>query len=83
MSRLTEFSKRKIELDERRKLFSEIQSELAESGEIPAAPVLYARKYRKVAGVAGLSLFGVLVGEISIVIAYAIWNLLLHINLNP
>jgi len=83
MSRLTEFTKDKIELDEKKKLLLEIQEELESSGTIPQAPVLYVRNYRKIVETAGLTLFGILLGQVSVVIVYVIWNLFLHINLNP
>jgi hypothetical protein len=83
MSRLTEFTKQKIELDEKRKLLLEIQEEMESSGAIPKTPVLYVRNYRKIMEAAGLTLFGILLGQVSVVIVYVIWNLFLHINLNP
>ena len=83
MSRLSEFTKKKIELDEKKKLLSEIQEELESRGEIPKTPALFVRNYRKIMETAGLTLFGILLGQVSVVIVYVIWNLFLHINLNP
>jgi hypothetical protein len=83
MSQLTEFTKKKIELDEKKKLLLDIQEKLESSGEIPQTPVLFIRNYRKIMEVAGLTLFGILIGQTSVIIVYVIWNLLLHINLHP
>lgn len=80
---MSELSRRKIEYEARRELLAEMQNESEAAGRIPGPPALHARKYRNVLKIAGLSLLGVFIAEVSVMLVYVVWNLFLHINLNP
>jgi hypothetical protein len=66
---------------ERKKFFSELQSEAEKEGRIPPMPSLMLRKFEKTLQFAGGAFLGILLGMFAVFVTYLLVVMLFHIGI--
>ena len=80
MDILTENFKKKIEVEERYKVFLKFQKELEKQGIIPRSPALFLRRYRYILEYTSEVLIGCIIGISSMILVFFVANMMLHLE---
>ena len=76
----TENYKKRIEVEERYKVFLKFQKELEQEGVIPHSPTLFLRRYRYILEYTSEVLIGFIIGISSMILVFFVATILLHIE---
>ena len=76
----TEYYKKRIEVEERYKIFLEFQKELEQEGIIPHSPALFLRRYRYILECTFEVMIGFIIGISSMILVYFVANAILHLE---
>ncbi|MCC7202176.1 MAG: hypothetical protein IT393_05845 [Nitrospirae bacterium] len=80
MNITTENQKKRIEAEERHKVFLTFQKELEQEGVIPPSPALILRRYQYILEYASEILIGFFIGISSMILVFLVVNVILHID---
>ena len=80
MNVLTKNYKKKIEIEERYKVFLKYQKELEQEGIIPHSPALFLRRYRYLLESISEVLIGFIIAISSVLLVYFVANAILHLE---
>jgi len=76
----TDNYKKRIEAEERYKVFLEFQKELEQEGIIPHSPALFLRRYRYILEYASEVLIGFIIAISSMILVFFVANMLLKLE---